>query len=198
MGGMKRLLPVIPAVACLALSGCGGSAAPAPAPVPVAPAATAPPPAAVPTPVPVAAAPSMPSAPKPEAKTRPQSREESSSAPSNSGQTPSRIVESIISQIQSTSDEEQLRRLESELTMLKYEYSGANNGLMSGAMNSLAAACETKRLGLLHFDFHIRNARENADLAERLMKNANTPPPSTEDWQRRFEAERARKGGRRY
>lgn len=140
----------------------------------------------------------------PDGKTRSQSTTESSSSASvqsSSSQSPSQIVESIISQIQSTNDEEGLRKLESEFTVLKYEYSNANYGLMEGAMHTLALACEAKRLGQPNWGVYVDTARNNAASAEKQIRNANNPAAQqreTQDWTNRINAEKARNGGRRY
>jgi hypothetical protein len=193
---MKKLWPVLSAVGCFALPGCGGAPA-TQDPPPVAPVAKPVAPAAAPTPIPVAAPPEMPSAPKPVVVKKSEvASEASSSAQSSSSQSPTQMVESFISQINSTEDKDDLKKLELDAKMLKYEYENANDGLMAASMNKLAVACEFKRLRQPYVDMQIRAARHDAELAEKMMREANQPQPTAAEWKQRFDAERARTGGR--
>ena len=108
------------------------------------------------------------------------------------------MVESFISQINSTEDKDELSKLESDATMLKYEYENANDGLMAASMNKLAVACEFKRLRQPYVDMQIRAARHDAELAEKMMREANNPQSPPVDWGARMKAERPRPAGRRY
>ncbi len=195
---MKKWLLPLAAASCFVLPGCAGSSATA-EPPPVAPVAKPVAPVAALTPIPVAAPPEMPSAPKPEKKEKSESTSESTtSAQANTSQSPTQMVESFISQINSTEDKDDLRKLESDATMLRYEYENANDGLMAASMNKLAVACEFKRLRQPYVDMQINAARHDAELAEKMMREANNPQSPPVDWGARIRAERARNGGRGY
>lgn len=68
-------------------------------------------------------------------------------------------------------------------------------------MNALALACEAKRLGHANWETYITAARDIVANIEREKRTANDPvarQQAVDEWKQRFEAERARSGGRRY
>ena len=173
---MKKLWPVLSAVGCLALPGCGGSPA-TQDPPPIAPVAKPVAPVAAPTPVPVAAPPEMPSAPKPVEK------EKVESAPADTAQAPSQMVSTFASQIRSTEGEDALRQLELDLRMKQYRYeelSGSANNSLNDArlysqlevmMKHLVVACEGKRVKSLYWEDSIENAEYVAGNIENSIRN---------------------------